>query len=128
MTAWLVTEDPQRLIRTDDIVSVNPVPVFPEDNDSWHELSPAKRYTAADHVQIVVGTKAGEEVRALSCPGYAAWPAVYGLVATIAQLSSHGPAAPPVFIYGPRGSRARWDRQLWRIEDDIPKPDYLPHW
>ncbi|MEU8364905.1 hypothetical protein AB0C27_53720 [Nonomuraea sp. NPDC048882] len=128
MAAWLVTEDPQQLIRIDSIVSVNPVPMFPEGDESWREPHPSQRYTAADHVQIVVGTQASQEVRALSCPGYAAWPAVYALVATLAELSKHDPASAPVFVYGPRGSQARWDRELWTIDSDIPKPDYLPRW
>lgn len=130
MAAWLVTEDPQQLIRVDTIAHVNPVAVFP-DNDTttaW-EVSPARRFRAAHHVEIIVSTLAGEQVRALSCPGYVGWDAVAQLVYVLADLcGKYDAASQPVFVYGPRGKNARWTGQLWDVTQELPEPDTLPYW
>lgn len=129
MAAWLVTEDPQQFIRVDSIVHVNPLAVFREDDPAQHEAPPAARLRAADHVQIIVSTTAGAQVRALSCPGWAAMDAAAQLVFLLADLAGkYDKASSPVFVYGPRGSRARWDGTLWKVSEQIPAPDYLPSW
>lgn len=129
MAAWLVTEDPQQLIRVDTITHVNPLAVFKEGDESAWTAPPASRFRAADHVQIILSTVGGAQINALSCPGYAAWDAVAQLVHLLAELADkYDDTSQPVFVYGPRGSRARWNGMLWTVSEEIPKPDYLPYW
>lgn len=129
MAAWLVTEDPQQLIRVDTITHVNPLAVFKEGDESAWTAPPKSRFYAADHVQIIVSTVGGAQINALSCPGYTAWDAVAQLMYLLAELAkTHDDTTQPVFVYGPRGSRARWTGMLWTVADEIPTPDYMPSW
>ncbi|GAA1749272.1 hypothetical protein [Nonomuraea bangladeshensis] len=129
MAAWLVTEDPQQLIRVDSIVHVYPLPVFAEGDPVANEVPPRQRLEASHHVQIIVSTSAGQQVRALSCPGWAAWEATAQLIVLLAELArKHDAGSPPVFVYGPRGSRAHWNGKLWAVEPRIPEPDWMPSW
>ncbi|WP_433516498.1 hypothetical protein ACQP2T_13555 [Nonomuraea sp. CA-143628] len=129
MAAWLVTEDPQQFIRVDAIVNVNPLPIFKDDDELQWNHEPWRRFRAADHVQIIVGTQAGQQVRVLSCPGYAADGAIAELLYVLADLAGkYEAASQPMFVYGPRGSDARWDRGVWTVSEQIPRPDWPPRW
>ncbi|MEV0993395.1 hypothetical protein [Nonomuraea sp. NPDC050202] len=129
MAAWLVTEDPDQFVRVDTIAHVNPLAVFPEGDPRQWETPPKSRFRAADHAQIIVSTVGGQQFCALSCPGYAAWDAVTQLLYVLADLcGKHDLASGPVFVYGPRGSRARWSGDLWQVSKQLPKADYPPSW
>ncbi|MGI5287991.1 hypothetical protein ACQEVF_32265 [Nonomuraea polychroma] len=126
MAAWLVTEDPQQLIRLDTIVSINPIPVFPEGVD-WQERQPWKRWDVAHHIEITVGTMSGQQVCAVSCPAYYAWATATQLLCIrdeYAPKYAHSPD--PVFVWGQRGKNARWAGQVWTIGPQMPEPDWPP--
>jgi hypothetical protein len=126
MVAWLVTEDPQQLIRMDAIVSINPIPIFP-DGEDWRDRPPHRRWDAAHHVEITVGTITGQQVCAVSCPAYYAWQAAAQLLCIRDEYAlKHANTHDPVFVWGQRGKQARWAGQVWEIGEQIPAPDWPP--
>lgn len=126
MAAWLVTEDPQQLIRLDAIVSINPIPVFPE-GENWQEHQPWKRWEFAHHIEITVGTQSGQQACAVSCPAYYAWPAAVQLLCLRDEYAiKYANTLEPVFVWGQRGKNAQWAGEVWSVGSQVPAADWPP--
>jgi hypothetical protein len=124
MAAWLVTEDPQQLVRVDSITTVAAVPVNDRGDPAWHEVHPAKRFSRSNHAKIMVGTSGGDRMCALTCPSHAAAEILAELMAVLGELASTGR---PGFVHGPRGGSWPWrPTQVWQVASEIPEPDVSP--
>lgn len=121
MTAWLVAEGGQQLVRADRIVSVAAVPVQDRWRD-WGDYHPEKRLVNADDVQIMAGTRTGADLDAdhvcvLVCPGRSAQDAVAELLVMLDAASASNRVQ---YVHGPWPSwRGRPD-PIWRVADTPP--------
>lgn len=120
MAAWLVTEDPQTLIRLDSIVSLAAVPVNDTNDPKWANKHPGSRIVEARQAQIMVGTLAGQMVCALTCPGAEAQAVRDQLMTVIVEQSGKSKT---VYVYGPQREWPR-DAFVWSVGDEIPEPDF----
>ncbi|MGR6915444.1 hypothetical protein ACU635_14460 [[Actinomadura] parvosata] len=121
MTAWLVSEDALSMFRMDNIGSVRLEIVDGRGDDGVH---PTKRLARAERVRIMIGTRAGEVMCALTCPGRDALSAREELMSKLDSVEQR--LGVTVYFHPPAGA---WPRKkpgdIWSISRTMPEPDFV---
>ncbi|MEQ4717933.1 hypothetical protein [Nonomuraea sp. B19D2] len=122
MTAWLVSEDALQMFRMDDVGSVRLEITDERGGDDG--VHPTKRLARAERVRVMVGTRAGEVMCALTCPGRDALSARQELVGKLDSVEQQPGVT--VYFHPPAGA---WPRkkpvEIWTMSRTMPEPDFV---